>query len=101
MFFGARIPIPGIEGVVQPECDLHTLVERRGEGDVVEVRGRSFAGTLPVGPGRLAEASFETAGPGFVYHDTFLHVLELRSRREPGGEAAASFVTLELEVRPR
>jgi hypothetical protein len=68
---------------------------------VVEVRGRSFAGTLPVGPGRLAEASFETAGPGFVYHDTFLHVLELRSRREPGGEAAASFVTLELEVRPR
>jgi hypothetical protein len=86
---------------LEPVGGVGVRVRGGREGDLIEVRGRGFSGTLPVGPDRLAEAFFETAGPGFVYHDTFLHVLELRSRVERGGQDAASFVSLELRVRPR
>lgn len=86
---------------LEPVEGIRLRVRGGPGGDIVEARGRGFSGTLPVGPGRLAETAFETTGPGFVYHDTFLHVLVLRSRTERGDDASASFVSLELRTRPR
>jgi hypothetical protein len=55
--------------------------------------------TLAVGLRETKEAVFEP-GPGFVYKDSFVHVLRLRSAR---GEPKAAFVSIALDVdaRPR
>ncbi len=96
---GARAEV--VVRALEPVTAVRLRVRGGPAGDIVEVRGPGFSGTLPVGPGRVAEARFDAAGPGFVYHDTFLHVLELRSRTAPGDDADASFVSLTLDVRPR
>jgi hypothetical protein len=72
-------------------------------GDAVSVRGRD----LTVGPAETGELEM-TPGAPFVYKDSFVYVIRLRSRRaapEPGGtgRTLGSFVRIDLEVdrRPR
>jgi hypothetical protein len=80
-------------------------------GDDVTIRlGRSEQ-RLKLGPGQRGEAGLEP-GPGFAYYDTFLHPLDLRSRRgapfsrvgaPADGRSLGAFVriSLEAEKRPR
>jgi len=69
------------------------------EGDILEVHGAGPALHLPVAPGRTAAGSLAKPGPGLLYHGERVYVLEFRSRAEAaGGEAAAAFVSLTLEV---
>ena len=66
-------------------------------GDEVEARlGRSTA-VATLASGQSAEISLE-AGRGFRYYDTYLYILQLRSRRPASAEA--TFVELRLRVGP-
>jgi hypothetical protein len=67
-------------------------------GDEVDARlGRATA-AASLAPGQTTEVALE-AGPGFRYYDTYLHVLQLRSRR-PESEEGGTFADIRLEVGP-
>jgi hypothetical protein len=67
-------------------------------GDQMEARLATATAVASLGPGQAAEVALE-AGHGFRYYDTYLHVLQLRSRRAPG-EEGGTFVELRLQVGP-
>jgi hypothetical protein len=67
-------------------------------GDEVEARLGGATAVASLGPGQAAEVVLE-AGRGFRYYDTYLQILQLRSRRPEAGEAGA-FVELRLQVGP-
>ncbi len=67
-------------------------------GDEVEARLGAATAVASLGPGQTAEVALE-AGSGFRYYDTYLHVLQLRSRRRSAGDAG-TFVELRLQVGP-
>jgi hypothetical protein len=67
-------------------------------GDEVDARlGRATAAAA-LAPGQTTEVALE-AGPGFRYYDTYLHVLQLRSRR-PESDEGGTFAEIRLEVGP-
>jgi hypothetical protein len=78
-------------------------------GDEVSVREAGPDQTVAVGPGESRELAVSPGAP-FVYKDSFVHVLRLRSRRsgstrdgEAGPRSVGAFVELRLDVdrRPR
>ncbi len=68
-----------------------------GSGDEVEVLIGSSTAVASLAPGQTAEISLE-AGEGFRYYDTYLYVLQLRSRRPAA--SGGTFVELRLRVGP-
>ena len=67
-------------------------------GDEVEARLASSTAVASLAGGQTAEISLEP-GDGFRYYDTYLYVLQLRSRRPPA-PADGTFVELRLKVGP-
>jgi hypothetical protein len=72
-------------------------MEAASSGDEIEARLGSSTAVASLAPGQAAEISLE-AGEGFRYYDTYLYVLELRSRRADSSEG--TFVELKLRVGP-
>lgn len=75
-------------------------------GDTLEVRSRGSRATITPASGAEAEATVAPGTP-FVYKDTFVYVLRLRSRgsgflpgslRETAGRRVGSFVRIALDV---
>jgi hypothetical protein len=66
-------------------------------GDEVEARLASSTAVASLAGGQTAEISLE-AGDGFRYYDTYLYVLQLRSRQPAAAEG--TFVELRLKVGP-
>jgi hypothetical protein len=84
---------------LEPVRKLHVRVEP-GQG-ALDVCVDGECRELSPEAGAPAEASFEPPR-GLLYYDTFLHVLELRSRAAPrGGDPDGPGVSLALEVEPR
>jgi hypothetical protein len=66
-------------------------------GDEVEARLASSSAVASLAAGQTAEISLE-AGDGFRYYDTYLYVLQLRSRQPAAAEG--TFVEVRLKVGP-
>jgi hypothetical protein len=66
-------------------------------GDEVEARLASSSAVASLAGGQTAEISLE-AGEGFRYYDTYLYVLQLRSRQPAAAEG--TFVEVRLKVGP-
>jgi hypothetical protein len=88
---------------LEPVRSMRVRVTGGPAGDAVTERGRD----VTVGPAETGEVEM-TPGAPFVYKDSFVYVIRLRSRRaapEPGGtgRTLGSFVRIDLEVdrRPR
>ena len=71
-------------------------------GDTVTVRRGWSSERVGVGPGQSREVALPV-GRGVRYYDTYLHVLDLRSRRGaplPDGRSVGAFVEVRLEMGP-
>lgn len=66
-------------------------------GDEVAITVGGRAVTMAMGPAEVREASLDP-GAAFVYKDSFVHVLRLRSARGGGPRHAGAFVRIALEV---
>jgi hypothetical protein len=85
---------------VKPIRRIRFAVTGGPAGDEVSIRAEGRQETLGVGSGESKAAVFE-AGRGFGYKETFVYVLNLRSRRggaDALGRALGSFVRITLEV---
>jgi hypothetical protein len=82
---------------LEPVRRLNVHVKGGTEWDEVMIRVGDQRATVAVGVGEDGYAAFDP-GPGFVYKDSFVHVLELRSSR---GAAKSVFVSIALDVDPR
>ncbi len=67
-------------------------------GDEVEARLGPGTAVASLGPGQTAEVALE-AGRGLRYYDTYLHVLQLRSRAA-SAEDDGTFMEIRLQVGP-
>jgi hypothetical protein len=90
---------------LEPVRQMHVRIAGGDAGDEVEVGLGGASERAIVGPGQTAEVRL-TPGAAFLYKDTFVHVLELRSTRGhagPDGRSLGAFVAISLEVarRPR
>jgi hypothetical protein len=88
---------------LEPVRSMRVQVTGGPAGDAVSVRGQD----VTVGPAETGEVTLVPGAP-FVYKDSFVYVIRLRSRRaapEPGGtgRTLGSFVRIDLDVdkRPR
>ena len=80
------------------------VVRLRGgpRGDAVDARFDGRSARASVGPGEALELEL-AAGRGVRYYDTYLHVLQLESRRGaalPDGRVVGAFAELRLVTRP-
>jgi len=83
--------LPEIKG----EIRFQNLNFQYNEGEPVCER---FSLTIP--PGETAEASFEP-GRGFVYKDSFVHVLRFRSTGSMAQRGIFVSIALDVDPRPR
>jgi len=90
---------------LEPVTAMRLRVTGGPAGDVVTVRTAGSTQHVTVAPGEEAAVTL-VPGSGFVYKDSFVHVVRFRSERagmDPSGRAVGSFVRIDLDVarRPR
>ncbi len=90
---------------LEPVTSMRVRATGGPAGDVLTVRSGGSSADLTLGSAGTAEATLVPPAP-FVYKDSFVYVLRLRSRRaapEPGGSGRSlgSFVRVDLEVAKR
>jgi hypothetical protein len=92
---------------LEPVTSMRVRVTGGPAGDAVTLRVGGAPQDVTVGPGETRETSLSPGAP-FVYKDSFVYVVRLRSRRAapeptPAARPLGSFVRIDLEVarRPR